>query len=186
MKVVHGGFMVSSETLILFSCSSNFSTQLSVISSLHGSSWLPLLQTSFVHSKQQREETREDKRATLPVKSVPSKEPPPQSSQHFCSYLNSQNIDVWPRTVASEARECGLLYSQSGEGNGTPLQYSCLENPRDRGARTEDTTERLHFHFSLSCIGEGNGNPLHCSCLENSRDWGAWWAAVYGVTHSRT
>ena len=47
-------------------------------------------------------------------------------------------------------------------------------------------TEWLHFHFSLSCIGEGNGNPLQCSCLENPRDWGAWWAAVYGVTQSRT
>ena len=43
-----------------------------------------------------------------------------------------------------------------------------------------DTTERLHFHLSLSCIGEGNGNPLQCSCLENPRDGGAWWAAVYG------
>ena len=43
-----------------------------------------------------------------------------------------------------------------------------------------DTTERLHFHFSLSCIGKGNGNPLQCSCLENPRDGGAWWAAVYG------
>ena len=32
----------------------------------------------------------------------------------------------------------------------------------------------------------GNGNPLQCSCLENPRDGGAWWAAVYGVTHSRT
>ena len=49
-----------------------------------------------------------------------------------------------------------------------------------------DTTERLHFHFSLSCIGEGNGNPLQCSCLENPRDRGAWWAAVYGVAQSRT
>ena len=47
-------------------------------------------------------------------------------------------------------------------------------------------TERLPFHFSLSCIGEGNGNPLQCSCLENPRDRGAWWAAVYGVTQSRT
>ena len=47
-------------------------------------------------------------------------------------------------------------------------------------------TERLPFHFSLSCIGEGNGNPLQCSCLENPRDGGAWWAAVYGVTQSRT
>ena len=49
-----------------------------------------------------------------------------------------------------------------------------------------DTTERLHFHFSLSCIGEGNGSPLQCSCLENPRDGGAWWAAVYGVAQSRT
>ena len=47
-------------------------------------------------------------------------------------------------------------------------------------------TECLHFHFSLSCIGEGNGNPLQCSCLENPRDGGAWWAAIYGVTQSRT
>ena len=45
-------------------------------------------------------------------------------------------------------------------------------------------TERLHFHFSLSCIGEGNGNPLQCSCLENPRDRGNWWTAVYGVAKS--
>ena len=49
-----------------------------------------------------------------------------------------------------------------------------------------DMTERLHFHFSPSCIGEGNGNPLQCSCLENPRDRGAWWAAVYGAAQSRT
>ena len=49
-----------------------------------------------------------------------------------------------------------------------------------------DTTERLHFHFSLSGIGEGNGNPLQCSCLENPRDGGAWWAAVYGIAQSQT
>ena len=49
-----------------------------------------------------------------------------------------------------------------------------------------DTTGRLHFHFSLSCIGEGNGNPLQYSCLENPRDRGAWWAVVYGVAQSRT
>ena len=54
------------------------------------------------------------------------------------------------------------------------------------GREESDTTEWLHFHFSLSCIGEGNGNPLQCSCLENSRDRGAWWAAVYGVAQSRT
>ena len=54
------------------------------------------------------------------------------------------------------------------------------------GVTESDMTERLHFHFSLSCIGEGNGNPLQCSCLENLRDGGARWAAVYGVAQSRT
>ena len=54
------------------------------------------------------------------------------------------------------------------------------------GREESDMTDRLHFHFSLSCIREGNGNPLQCSCLENPRDRGAWWAAVYGVAQSRT
>ena len=53
------------------------------------------------------------------------------------------------------------------------------------GLEELDTTERLHFHFSLSCIGEGNGDPLQ-SGLENPRDGGAWWAAVYGAAQSRT
>ena len=54
------------------------------------------------------------------------------------------------------------------------------------GCWGSNTTERLHFHFSLSFIAEGNGNPLQCSCLENPRDGGAWWAAVYGVSQSWT
>ena len=54
------------------------------------------------------------------------------------------------------------------------------------GRQESDTTERLHFHFSISCIGEGNGNPLQYSCLENPRDGGALGAVVYGVTQSRT
>ena len=54
------------------------------------------------------------------------------------------------------------------------------------GGEESDMTERLRFHFSLSCIGEGNGNPLQCSCLENPRDGGAWWASVYGVAQSQT
>ena len=83
----------------------------------------------------------------------------------------------------------------SSEGNGNPLQYSCLENPMDGGAwqaivhgvtKSQDMTERLHFYLSLSCIGEGNGNPFWRSCLENPRDGGAWWAAVDGVTQSWT
>ena len=77
-------------------------------------------------------------------------------------------------------------------GKGTPLQYSCLENPMDGAAhgvaksRTRLSDFTFTFHFSLSCIGGGNGNPLQCSCLENPRDSGAWGAAVYGVAQSRT
>ena len=87
------------------------------------------------------------------------------------------------------------LLSRSLSFNGTPLQYSCLENPMDRGAwqaavhgvcKESDTTERLYFHFSLSYTGEGNGNPRQCSCLENPRDGGAWWALVYWVAQSQT
>ena len=79
-----------------------------------------------------------------------------------------------------------------GEGDGTPLQYSCLEKPHGWkslvgyspwGHEESDTTERPHFHFSFSCIGEGNGKY---SCLENPRDGRAWWAVVYGVAQSRT
>ena len=81
-----------------------------------------------------------------------------------------------------------------GEGNGTLLQYSCLENPMNGGAwwaavhgvtksrtRLSDFTFTFHFH-----AGDGNGNPLQCSCLENPRDGEAWWAAVYGVAQSWT
>ena len=64
-----------------------------------------------------------------------------------------------------------------------------MEEPgglQSMGSLQVDMTERLPFHFSLSCIGEGGGNPLQCSCLGNPRDGGAWWAAVYGVAQSRT
>ena len=69
-----------------------------------------------------------------------------------------------------------------GKSHGRKSLVGC----RPWGREESDTTERLHFHFSLSCIGEGNGNPLQCSCLQNPRDRGAWWATVYGVTQSRT
>ena len=78
------------------------------------------------------------------------------------------------------------------DGNGNPLQYSCLENPVDRGAwwasvhgvaQSWTWLKRLSVH---ACIGERNGNPLQCSCLENPRDRGAWWAAIYGVAQSQT
>ena len=82
--------------------------------------------------------------------------------------------------------------SEVGEGNGNPLQDSCLENPVDGGAwwaavhRVAQSWTRLKRLSMHACIGEGNGNPLQCSCLENPRDGGAWWAAVYWVAQSRT
>ena len=89
-----------------------------------------------------------------------------------------------------------IILAKVGEGNGTPLQYSCLENPMDGGAwwaavhgvtKSWDMTEQLHFDFSLSCIGEANGNPFQRSCLENPRDGGAWWAArLWGRAESDT
>ena len=69
-----------------------------------------------------------------------------------------------------------------GKSHGRRSLVGC--SPWD--CKESDTTERLCFPFSLSCIGEGNGNPFQCSCLENPRDGGAWWAAVYGVSQSRT
>ena len=104
------------------------------------------------------------------------------------------------RTYVPTLPPCGStdwsVYPSSLDLPGTPLQSSCLENPMDGGAswaavhvvskKESDTTEQLHFHFSLSRIGEGNGNPLQCSCLENHRDGGAWWASVYGVAQSPT
>ena len=86
----------------------------------------------------------------------------------------------------------GIFLPNNGEGNGNPLQYSCLENPVDRGAwraavhRVSQSWIRLKRLSMHACIGEGNGNPLQYSCLENPRDIGAWWAAVYGVTQGRT
>ena len=81
-----------------------------------------------------------------------------------------------------------------GEGNGTPLQYSCLENPMGReawwaavhgvaksGTGLSDFTFTFHFHAL-----EKEMATHSCSCMENPREGGAWWAAVYGVAHSRT
>ena len=89
-----------------------------------------------------------------------------------CLYLVSKRRRQWHPTSV-------LL---PGKSHGRRSLVGC----RPWGREESDTTDRLHFHFSLSCIGEGNGNPLQCSCLENPRDGGAWWAAVYVVAQSQT
>ena len=95
-----------------------------------------------------------------------------------------------PLANAGDLRDAGSipgLGRSAEEEHGNPLQYSCLENPMDRGpwwAAVHKVTEsrtRLKQPSMHACIGEGNGNPLHYSYLENPRDRGAWWTAIYGV-----
>ena len=91
-------------------------------------------------------------------------------------YLNISSIKLWRR----QWHPTPVLLPRKSHG------WRSLVGCSPWGHKESDTTERLHFHFSLSRIGEGNGNPLQRSCLENPRDGGAWWAAVSGVAQSRT
>ena len=93
----------------------------------------------------------------------------------------------------SKANHSISQYSKSMQWQPTPVLLSGKSHGRRSlvgcspwGLWEMETTEWLHFQFSLSCIGEENGNPLQYSCLENPRDRGAWWAAIYGVTQSWT
>ena len=111
-----------------------------------------------------------------------------QETVHLCSILyavllGTALLSIKWVLLEMEARQwhpTPVLLPGKSHGRGS------LEGCSPWGCGGSDTTEKLHFHFSLSCIGEGNGNPLQCSCLENPRDGGAWWAAVYGVAQSWT
>ena len=102
--------------------------------------------------------------------------------------LWEQGKQLWLRE-----RQVRFEYRSARQWHPTPVllpgeshRWRSLVGCSPWGRWESDTTERLPFHFSLSCIGEGNGNPLQCSCLENPRDGEAWWTTVYGVTQSRT
>ena len=100
----------------------------------------------------------------------------------------AQTIITCRDIPASHIPSCALMKGNDhmGRNHSHSPCTDPLEPASPWGHQESDTTERLHFHFALSCIGEGNGNPLQCSCLENPRDGGAWWAAIYGVAQSRT
>ena len=112
-------------------------------------------------------------------------------SQYLRVEKNLTNIFY---TSSSEIRiTWGYIYTWKRQPHPTPVLLPgkshgqrSLVGCSSWGCEESDTTGRLPFHFSLSCIGEGNGNLLQCSCLENPRDGGAWWAAVYGVAESDT
>ena len=98
----------------------------------------------------------------------------PQFRQIFYQLSHQESPGFWPSSPTPV-----LL---PGKSHGWRSLVGCSP----WSCEESDTTERLDFHFSLSCLGEGNGNPLQCSCLESPRDGGAWWAAVSGVAQSRT
>ena len=95
------------------------------------------------------------------------------------------------------------MHACVGEGNGSPLQCSCLENPRDGGAwwaalygvarsrtrlkRLSSSSRRRRDAGSIPGLGRslGGGNPLLYSCWENPTDRGVWWATVHGVAKSQ-
>ena len=102
------------------------------------------------------------------------------TDRHSCG-TDAQDCLITP-VIHSEEATAPTAVLLPGKSHGRRSLVGCSPWGREESG----TTERLHFHFSLSCTGEGNGNPLQCSCLENHRDGGAWWAAVYGVAQSWT
>ena len=126
-----------------------------------------LLQTSWLHFRHQEEKRNTRNRTFI------SKVKTQKSSS--CVYLELCHIS-WEKTMAPHPSTFAWKIPWTEE----PGRLQSM------GSLELDMTERLHFHFSLSCIEEGSGNPLQCSCLENPRDGRAWWAAVYGVAQSRT
>ena len=103
--------------------------------------------------------------------------------QQACSQAGKQPVQIRAQADSSRRRRWHLTpVLLPGKSYGWKNLIGCSP----WGRQESDATERLHFHFSFSCIGEGNGNPLQCSCLENPRDEGAWWAAVCGVAQSWT
>ena len=132
-------------------------------------------------------------------------------SVHCSTIYGSQDVASEMSCQQRDGRRCSMCMWWSVTQLSKTMKWCHLQQPRRRrwhstpvllpgkshgqrslvgrspwGRWESDTTEQLHYHFSLSCIGEGNGNPLQCSCLENPRDGGDWWAAIYGVAQSRT
>ena len=108
--------------------------------------------------------------------------PPTELKTDLNGYLHTHTLYLQQPKVGSNSSIYPTAVLLPGKSHGQRRLVGCSP----WGCEESDTTERLPFHFSLSCIGEGNGNPLQGSCLENPRDGGAWWAVIYGVAQSRT
>ena len=104
------------------------------------------------------------------------------SWKSVCPQCGKPGFDPWVTKIPWRRKWRPTPVLLPGQSHG----WRSLAGYSPWGGEESDTTERLHFHFSLSCIGEGNGNPLQCSCLENPRVGGAWWARLWGRTESDT
>ena len=122
------------------------------------------------------------KRLSSSSNSITQDFPGGSDSKASCLQCGRPAFDPWVEKILwwRQWHPTPVLLPGKSQGQRSMVGYSPL------GRKESDTTEQLHFYFSLSRIGEGNGNPLQCSCLENPRDGGAWWAAIYGVAQSRT
>ena len=69
-----------------------------------------------------------------------------------------------------------------GEGNGTSLQYSCLENPMDGGALWAIVHRVAKSQTGLNGLRTHEHTHIQYSCLRNPMDRGACQAMVPGVT----
>ena len=84
----------------------------------------------------------------------------------WCNLINFSFYELWYGVTSKSSRRrqwhpTPVLLPGKSHG------WRSLEGCSPWGRWGSDTTEWLHFHFSLSCIGKGNGSPLQCSCLEN-------------------
>ena len=104
-------------------------------------------------------------------------------------------VIVHVKLVLVDKNDLSYLQLLNGEGNGTPLQYSCLENPMDRGAWeaavhgvAKSWTRLSNFTFTFHFHALEKEMATHSSVLawRIPRDGGAWWAAIYGVAQSQT
>ena len=102
--------------------------------------------------------------------------------ERICLQFRGPRLDPWVLKIPCRREWLPSPVSLPGKSRGQRSPGGL----QSWGLKESDMTERLHFHFSLSCIGKGNGNPLQCFCLENPREGGAWWAAVYGAAQSWT
>ena len=99
------------------------------------------------------------------------------------SKKSTQSLQTWPRMASLRQGNVLVSLPYTWAAQVISLRQVIMGAYNNKES---ESTERLCFHFSLSCTGEGNGSPLQCSCLENPRDGGAWWASIYGVAQSRT